>query len=79
MSSEYKIWIIGSEDYLCALDNRDLPSAYQYAEPPDPIASVEFLKCTMKDNNVHSMPNDVESTLDLYVLLTTTFETYVWS
>ena len=65
---------------MCELDSRDLPSAYQYAEPPDPIASVEFLqaaKCIMEDNNVHTMPNNVESALDLYVLLTTTIEEHI--
>ena len=71
--------LIGNEDYLCQLDVRDLPTVHQYAESPDPIASVEFLqaaKSIMEDNNMH-MPNTIEEAMNLYVLLTTTFEQYI--
>lgn len=71
---------IGTEDYLCPLDTRDLPSAYQYAEAPDPPASLEFLqaaKCIMADNNILYMPTSIQSALNLYVVLTTTFEQYI--
>lgn len=70
-----------AEDYLCQLDTRDLPSAYQYAEAPDPPASLEFLqaaKCNMADNILY-MPTSIQSALNLYVVLTTTFEQYIIS
>ena len=69
----------GTEDYICHVDVRDLPTAYQYAEPPDPPASLEFLqaaKAIMDDNNLN-MPNSVEEAMNLYVVLTTTIEQYI--
>ena len=69
-----------TEDYLCPLDTRDLPSAYQYAEAPDPPANLKFLqaaKCIMDDNNILRMPTNIQSAMDLYVVLTTTFKQFI--
>ena len=61
------------------LDVRDLTTVYQYAETPDSIASMEFFqaaKCIMEENNMH-MPQNIESAMNLYVLLTTTIEEHI--
>lgn len=70
---------IGTEDYLCQLDTRDLSSAYQYAEAPDPPASLEFLqaaKCIMADKSILYMPTSIQSALNLYIVLAT-FEQFI--
>ena len=69
----------GVQDYLCPLDTHDLPTALEYAKPPDPPACLEFLeaaKCIMDENNLR-LANDIESAMDMYVILTTTFEQHV--
>ena len=61
--------LIGSKNYLCPLDARDLISAQQYAEAPDPIASLEFLQAAkgiMEDHNIDIMPNNVESAMECF-------------
>ena len=74
------VLLFDTEDYLCQLDTRDLPSAYQYAEAPDPPASLEFLqaaKCIMADNSILYMPASIQSALNLYVVLTKTVEQFI--
>ncbi len=48
----------------------------EYAELPDPPASLQFLQAAqriMDDNNI-SMPSNVDEALDFYVTLTTIIE-----
>lgn len=65
------------DNYLCSLDNRDLPTVCEYALPPDPPGSLEFLmmaKRLMEENGIFLLPQTIEAALDLYVLLVTIIE-----
>ena len=67
----------GIENYLCSLDNRDLPTVCEYTLSSDPLESLEFLimaKRLMEENGIFLLPQTVEAALDLYVLLVTTIE-----
>ena len=77
----FKVLVLhkGVEDRLCQLNSRDLPTVYQYAQPPDPPASLEFLQAAKQimDSNNLDMPISIKEALDLYVILTTTIEQHV--
>ena len=68
--------IVGTRDYVCGIDSRDIPPASQYAEVPDPPASLEFLEMALMLMNEQgvTMPSTISEALDLYVTLTTIIE-----
>ena len=43
----------GVQDYICPADPRDVTTALQYAEEPDPLCSLEFLEMARYVMNVH--------------------------
>ena len=45
---------LGAQDYMCGIDNRDIPPASEYAEIPDPPASLDFLELALMLMNEHS-------------------------
>lgn len=50
-----------------------------YAEEPDPPASLEFLQVAklVMDANLLQMPRSIEEAIDLYILLTCTIEAHI--
>ena len=66
----------GVQDYICPTDPRDVTTALQYAEEPDPPCSLEFLEMARDVMNAHhiSFPNTISAAVDLYVTLTTILE-----
>ena len=66
----------GTQDYVCAVDSRDIRQASEYAEEPDPPASLEFLQVALLLMNEQglAMPNTISEALNLYVVLTTLIE-----
>ena len=66
----------GVQDYICPTDPRDVTTALQYAEEPDPPCSLEFLEMARDVMNAHhiSFPNTISTAVDLDVTLTTILE-----
>lgn len=61
----------GTQDYLCALDMRDVATIRDYTSKAAPPASLEFLqlvKLLMTTNSLN-MPSNVREALDLYIVL----------
>ena len=75
----FTVIIIGVQDYICEVDARDIPQVENYAEAPDPPASLEFLQLAqlIMDANSLQMPRSIEQAIDLYVTLTCTIEAYI--
>ena len=68
----------GTQDYLCALDNRDIAIVSAYTSKTDPPASLEFLqlvKLLMTTNSLN-MPKNIREALDLYITLVDLIDDY---
>lgn len=69
---------LGVKDYVCKTDSRDVEVCWEYAEDPDPPASLEFLEAAeqfMEDQHMTMvLPLTVPAALDLYVDITTYFD-----
>ena len=72
-------FIIGTKDYICPIDSRDIPVANKYAEQPDPPVSLECLNAVLHimDEQGLTMPDTISEALNLYVVLTTLIEAEV--
>lgn len=68
--------LIGTKDYICSIDSRDIPVANEYVEEPDPPVSLECLHAVLHIMNEHglTMPDTVSEALNLYVVLITVIE-----
>ena len=64
---------LGTRDYLCPVDLRDLAEAEKYATCPDPPASLEFLElANIVVEEYHLLfPSNISEALDFYVQLIT--------
>ncbi len=59
----------GTQDFLCGVRAADVTSAKQYADIPDPPASLEFLELVqmlMEEHNVQ-FPRTVGDAMEFYV------------
>ena len=67
---------LGAQYYMCGTDSTDIPPASEYAEIPDPPASLDFLELALMLMNEHtlSMPKTIAEALDLYVSLVAIIE-----
>ena len=68
----------GTQDYLCALDVRDIATVRAYTNEADPPASLEFLqllKLLMTTNSL-DMPSNIREALDLYIVLVDMIEDF---
>ena len=63
----------GVDDYLCVVNSRDIISAMEHVEEPDPPCSLEFLEMARDLMNAHnlSFPDTTSTALDLYIKMTT--------
>ena len=62
------------------MDARDISVSEDYAEEPDPPASLEFLqvaKLVMDADSSLQMPISIEQAIDLYISLTCTIEAHI--
>ena len=64
---------------MCGIDSRDIPPASEYAEIPDPPASLDFLQLALMLMNEQglNMPSTISEALNLYVTLITIIEAEV--